>query len=204
MQDILGAAGAAIVGGTASVLGGGKFANGAQTAAIQYLFNQVASRGLSSKGVAALKQGEGLRLQPYDDQTGKTISQWVPGATIGYGHLISRSEWSLYQNGITAAQADSLFMQDLAPFVSAVNTGLTVNVSQQQFDAMVMLAYNIGANAFSNSSALALINNPQANTPYANLEGAWKAWNRSQGSVMQGLVNRRNHEWDIYANGNYQ
>ncbi|EGG95528.1 Rhs family protein [gamma proteobacterium IMCC1989] len=41
--DMLGAAGAALVGGTASVLGGGKFANGAQTAAIQYLFNQVAS-----------------------------------------------------------------------------------------------------------------------------------------------------------------
>ena len=43
MQDILGAAGAAIVGGAASVLGGGKFANGAQTAAIQYLFNEAVS-----------------------------------------------------------------------------------------------------------------------------------------------------------------
>jgi len=45
--------GAALVGGTASVLGGGKFANGAQTAAIQYLFNQaslqLAGRGLQQR-----------------------------------------------------------------------------------------------------------------------------------------------------------
>ncbi|MGS2717859.1 RHS repeat-associated core domain-containing protein [Eionea flava] len=39
-SEVVGAAGAALVGGTASVLGGGKFANGAATAAIQYLFNQ--------------------------------------------------------------------------------------------------------------------------------------------------------------------
>jgi hypothetical protein len=56
VSDMAGAAGAAIVGGTASVLGGGKFANGAQTAAIQYLFNQAATSdkpkplGLSEKG----------------------------------------------------------------------------------------------------------------------------------------------------------
>ena len=35
---------AALVGGTASVIGGNKFASGAQTAAMQYLFNQAASR----------------------------------------------------------------------------------------------------------------------------------------------------------------
>jgi RHS repeat-associated protein len=38
-----GTAGAALVGGTASRLGGGKFANGARTAAIQYMFNQAAT-----------------------------------------------------------------------------------------------------------------------------------------------------------------
>ena len=47
---ILGAASAAITGGTISKLGGGKFANGAQTAAIQYLFNQVASSSKEGGG----------------------------------------------------------------------------------------------------------------------------------------------------------
>ncbi len=43
-SDVIGATVAALVGGTASVLGGGKFANGAQTAAIQYLLNQASDR----------------------------------------------------------------------------------------------------------------------------------------------------------------
>lgn len=109
----------------------------------------------------------------------------------------------MYSGGITQAQADALFQSDIAPFVAAVNNSLSVNVSQQQFDAAVILAYNIGVSGFTNSSALALMNNPAATTPYANLESAWKAWNQSQGAVSQGLINRRNAEWDIYANGNY-
>ena len=38
----------AVVGGTASVLGGGKFANGAQTGAFSYLFNQLTQQGRES------------------------------------------------------------------------------------------------------------------------------------------------------------
>lgn len=161
-------------------------------------------KGLSAKGEALLKSVEELRLQPYDDQTGKTITSWIEGATIGYGHLISRSEWSLYKSGITATQSDALYTADIAPFVSAVNNALTVSVSQQQFDAAVMLAYNIGVSGFTDSSVVALINNPSASTPYSSLESAWKAWNKSQGSVSQGLINRRNAEWDVYSNGVYE
>ena len=164
----------------------------------------IGQKGLSAKGEGLLKSVEELRLNPYDDQTGKTITSWVKGATIGYGHLISKSEWSLYKNGITTAQANTLFSADLAPFISAVNSALTVSVSLQQFDASVMLAYNIGVSGFSNSSAVALMNNSSASTPYSSVEGAWKAWNRSQGSVSQGLINRRNAEWNVYSNGVYK
>jgi hypothetical protein len=41
----------AVVGGTAAELGGGKFANGAQTGAFSYLFNQLGGRGLVLKGI---------------------------------------------------------------------------------------------------------------------------------------------------------
>ncbi|SEN77526.1 type VI secretion system secreted protein VgrG, partial [Nitrosomonas marina] len=47
---------------------------------------------LSEKGIEFLKSIETFRSKPYDDQTGENITQWVKGATIGYGHLISRSE----------------------------------------------------------------------------------------------------------------
>ncbi|MFE8072578.1 hypothetical protein QQM79_16075 [Marinobacteraceae bacterium S3BR75-40.1] len=46
---------------------------------------------LSAQGRALLKRLEGVRLKPYDDQTGLEITQWAAGATIGVGHLIARS-----------------------------------------------------------------------------------------------------------------
>jgi len=159
---------------------------------------------LSQKGIDLLKGVERLRLQTYDDQTGKDISSWVKGATIGYGHLIARDEWGLYKNGVNEAQAESLFADDLAPFVRAVNSGVTAGIEQHEFDACVILAFNIGINGFSSSSALKLINDPGANTDYDSLESAWKAWNKTQGKVSRGLDNRRNAEWKIYSQATYE
>lgn len=159
---------------------------------------------LSQKGIDLLKSIEQLATQPYDDQTGKKISAWVKGATIGYGHLIAQSEWGQYKNGITEAQATALFKSDLNPFVSTVKTNVTAKVTQNEFDAMVILAFNIGRSAFASSSVLKLVNNPNAKTSYPDLESAWKAWNKSQGKVSKGLENRRNAEWNIYSKGIYK
>jgi len=159
---------------------------------------------MSEDGINLLKSVETLRLQTYDDQTGEDISSWVEGATIGYGHLIARSEWDIYRNGITEPQADALFAGDLEPFEAAVNNGVTADITQNQFDACVILAFNIGTNGFLTSSALKLVNDPNAITPYDNLEAAWKAWDKSQGKVSRGLQNRRNAEWKIYSQGVYE
>jgi len=159
---------------------------------------------MSAKGVSLLKSVEKLALQPYDDQTGKPITKWTKGATIGYGHLINKKDWKRYKDGITAEQAESLFEKDISPFVRTVKETIKGKISQQQFDAAVMFAYNIGEEGFSSSSAAKLINNPNASTSYENLESAWKAWNKSQGEVMPGLINRRNAEWNIYSKGVYK
>jgi lysozyme len=95
-------------------------------------------------------------------------------------------------------------MQDLEPFINAVRSEVTAEIAQNHFDALVIFVFNIGINGFSTSSALKLVNDPAAVTDYPNLEAAWKAWNKSQGQVMQGLVNRRNAEWDIYSKNIYQ
>src|ERR1700734_3219832 len=155
----------------------------------------------SEAGMELLEKAESLSLQPYDDQTGKPTAVWVPGATIGYGHLITQNEWSTYENGFQQADADSLLKHDLAPCVAAVRSAITATVTQNEFDAMVMLTFNIGVSAFTTSSVCKLINNPNAASPYPSLEAAWKAWDRSQGKVMAGLDNRRHCEWDVYANG---
>ncbi|MDN5848517.1 MAG: lysozyme [Nitrococcus sp.] len=157
----------------------------------------------SQEGTNLLKDIEQLGLEPYDDQTGKQINTWVKGATIGYGHLIHKSEWHLYKNTITQTQAEQLFKEDIAPFVKAVNEAITVALQQNQFDALLLLAYNIGVDGFKSCSAVKLVNDPNANTAYPTLEDAWKAWNRSGGQVMQGLINRRNAECKLYTQAIY-
>lgn len=163
-----------------------------------------AQMNFSDTAMDFMKGVEQLRTQPYDDQTGRDIDQWVRGATIGYGHLISADEWPQYAAGISAARAEDLFREDLAPFVQLINDTVTAVLQQHQFDALVILCFNIGAKALRESSVLKLVNDPNAQTNYPDLEAAWKAWNKSQGRVSQGLINRRNAEWNIYSKNIYQ
>ncbi len=93
---------------------------------------------VSAKGIELLKSIEQLRLKPYDDQTGEEISSWVKGATVGYGHLIASAEWNKYAGGITQEQADTLFIQDLEPFINAVRSEVTAEIAQNHFDALVI------------------------------------------------------------------
>jgi len=160
---------------------------------------------LSDAGRKLLRGVEALSLTPYDDQSRSKahITAWVKGATIGYGHLISRAEWDTYRNGISEAGANALFDRDLAPFEAAVRNSIKVTLSANQFDALIMLAFNIGAGSFARSSVVKLVNDPTANSTYKSLEAAWKSWNKSQGKVMKGLDNRRQCEWDVYSRGVY-
>lgn len=159
---------------------------------------------ISPKGLNLLAEIESFSSSPYDDQTGKTTTVWVKGATIGYGHLIARLEWPKYAKGISRPQALILFKNDMASYINAVKNHVTSLITQNEFDALVILTYNIGVKAFLHSDLLKLINNPKAKTSYANLEQAWKAWNKSQGKVNLGLKHRRQSEWNIYSHNVYK
>lgn len=167
-----------------------------------------AEKSLSKKGTDLLKSVEGFRPTPYDDDTGEEINEWVDGATIGYGHLIGEKEWDQYANGITSEQASQLLAADLAVAENAVRANITITISQNQYDALVLLAYNIGSGAFASSSAANMINNPGAKTEFSTLRDAWVAWKhqncQASCSVSQGLVNRRQAEWNIYSRGVYE
>lgn len=158
----------------------------------------------STKGVNLLKSIEKFRSKPYNDQTGAEITTWLEGATIGYGHLITESDWTKFSVSITETDALTLFETDLIPYTQNVKKNVKVALTQQQFDALVIFVFNIGGSNFKSSSVLKLINDPTALTSYPNLESAWKAWNKSQGVVSNGLINRRNSEWNIYTKGIYK
>lgn len=162
---------------------------------------------ISNNGINMLKRFEGcVKLDGkhviYDDKTGKPINTNEPlpkGATIGYGHLIQSGED--FRKGITESVATELLRSDIASAERAVKDNIDVLVSQNQYDALVLLAYNIGTKNFADSTVVKYVNNPDFHSStYPNLESAWKTWNKSGGHVMTGLSNRRNHEWNIFNN----
>jgi len=164
---------------------------------------------LSPQGIDLLKWIEQLRLKPYDDQTGLPIKDWIRGATIGYGHLITSPNWSLYKDGIDEKEADFLFADDLLVREEIVNGTIKVPIEQHQYDALILLLYNTPTTLFMGSSAVRMINNPEIPTKFSTLEKAWKAWNKSTNNkgelyVNPGLVNRRASEWKLYSQGIYE
>ena len=163
---------------------------------------------LSPEGVDLLKWIEQPRLKPYDDQTSKPITAWCKGATIGYGHLISAADWSLYKDGIDVEEMEELFYDDLTPREKVVNETITVPLEQRQYDALILLLYNLGTRQFQTSLAIKMINDPSAKTAFSSLENAWKAFNKTSSPekgtyISKGLVNRRAAEWKLYSTGTY-
>ena len=170
--------------------------------------NEMKDMKMSDNGINILKKLEGSVTKGdkhviYDDKTGKPVDVNKPlpcGATIGYGHLIKNGED--FRNGISESKATELLRADIATAERAVRDNINVLLTQNQFDALTSLAYNIGVNNFANSTVVKYINNPNFHSSvYPNLESAWNAWNRSQGQISNGLINRRKHEWDMYSHG---
>lgn len=167
---------------------------------------RVGNMKMSNNGINMLKRVEGSVRQSdnhiiYDDKTGRPVNTkgTLPiGATIGYGHLIKSGED--FRNGITESVATELLRSDIAVAERAVQDNIKVSLSQNQFDALVCLAYNIGTKNFANSTVVKYINNPNFHSSkYPDLESAWKAWNRLRGKISNGLIKRRQYEWDMYS-----
>lgn len=135
-----------------------------------------------------LKEHEGFRATMYSDAAGHP--------TIGYGTLIdSPEEQYLRTATITEAEGEALLRKQLATYEDAVTSSITVPMAQNQFDALVSLAYNIGPAAFRNSSLVRLIN--QRAAPEA-ISRKWREYRLAGGRVLPGLVIRRAKEVETY------
>lgn len=143
----------------------------------------------SGAGIRFIQSFEKCSLEKYDDQGGKP--------TIGYGHLITGSE--IFSDEITQDQADALFLSDLAKKAEEpVLRHLDIILSQNQFDALVSLCFNIGSGNFSGSTILRKVNmkDPSAADEFPK-------WDKVNGEVSKGLYARRIAEQNIFENGVY-
>ena len=141
------------------------------------------SMSVSNKGVDLICELEGKRLAAYDDGVGV----W----TIGFGTI-------KYPNGVrvkkgdtcTLEQAKEYMRHDLIEFEHTVNSSVKVPLNQNQFDALVSLAYNIGSNAFKSSTLVKKLNTGD----YQGAADQFDVWVNAGGKRIQGLVNRRDRE----------
>lgn len=144
----------------------------------------------SPDGLDLIKTFEGLRLTAYPDP-GTGGEPW----TIGYGTTSSAGVGKIAKGmKITQVQAESMLVRSLAAYEFGVQRALKVAPSQQQFDAMVSLAYNIGLTNFSRSSVVKYLNAGLVE----KAAGAFLLWNKAAGKVMPGLTRRRAAERDLF------
>lgn len=143
----------------------------------------------SSEGRARIEQFEGLVLHAYQNRVNGKLD--VP--TIGYGHTGPDVYMGLVW---TKEQADAALSRRLAEeFEPAVNDVCgDVPTTQGQFDAMVSLAYNIGAPGFERSEVAKQhrLHNWDA------AADAFEHWDHCNGRVNEALHNRRVAEAQVY------
>lgn len=105
---------------------------------------------MSTRGREALKAREGLRLNAYRDSVGV----W----TIGVGHTAAAGK-PIPMPGltITAKEADDILTRDLGLYERAIDGALRVPVTQNQYDALVSICFNVGPK-FANSTTIKRLN----------------------------------------------
>lgn len=138
---------------------------------------------LGAAGRALIQGFEKCRLTAYPDSKG------VP--TIGWGHT---GPDVCLGTTCTQEQADAWFVQDTQKAVNGVNRSLDIQVTQNQFDALVAFTFNVGVTAEGHSTLHSLVN--QSDFAGAALE--FGKWNHSGGQVVAGLTARRAAEKALF------
>ncbi|MBQ5590428.1 MAG: glycoside hydrolase family protein [Clostridia bacterium] len=147
-------------------------------------------RSISELGVNFIEAYEGYFQYAYWD-----YSQY----TIGYG---TRCEKDEYPAGISEPAAHALLKKVLPNYESPLNTFLKkydIFITQNQFDALVSLTYNMGGSIWSDSRDTTIARYlKQGKTDYKNISYALGLWVNAGGVKLPGLVERRKAETELF------
>lgn len=140
----------------------------------------------SETGLNLIKSFESLRLDAYKDSVG------IP--TIGYGTI--RIDGNPVQMGmtITEDQADYYLKTEVEEFEKVINHSVAVELTQNQFDALVSFTYNLGSGNLLKSTLLKKLNAGD----YQGAADEFPKWSMAGGHVLAGLLRRRNAERDLF------
>jgi Phage-related lysozyme (muraminidase) len=134
---------------------------------------------ISKQGLDFIKEFESFSSIPYVCAGGKL--------TIGYGHVVLKNE-----NYITITEERGLILleKDVEVREGYINSLVKVKLSQNQYDALLSFIFNVGNEAFKNSTLLRKLNAGD----YIGSADEFTRWNKAGGEVVLGLVRRRNSE----------
>ena len=144
---------------------------------------------LDSKGYDLIKEFEGFSDRPYK------CSANIP--TIGYGNTFypDGKRVSMLDKQITKEYADEIFKYVADNFAFKVSKLIKSKVTQNQFNALVSFAYNVGIGNLEKSTLLKLVN---INPNDAMIAKQFLRWNKAKGKELKGLTNRRIKESALY------
>ena len=138
---------------------------------------------IGQRGIEIIKHFEGCELEAYKCPAGV----W----TIGYGHIKGVSEGM----SITQEQAEQMLLDELKEYENYINELVVVDLSQNQFDALVSWVYNLGPANLKSSTLLKVLNSGD----YAGVPAQIERWNKAGGKVLEGLIRRRLAESSLFC-----
>jgi len=153
----------------------------------------VAEMHLSPDGYSLLQKLEGFSPELYSLNDG--------GFTIGFGFFVSYSEGAKWKKGITWEEAEQMIRQKMPAYEDQVKEYINIPLTQNEFDALTMLAYNLGGF----SKATSIINDINNQVGFDKIQSDWKRFVHSKApGVTKGLMNRRRDELEVRSISEYQ
>ena len=139
---------------------------------------------MSENGLKFLMNNEGVILKPYLDTKG------IPTIGVGNTYYEDYTKVKMTDPPITQARAMELFKFILRQFEMTVYSNTRDDINQNQFDSLTSLCYNIGQQAFKNSTLVKRINSRASDQSVKN---AFLMWNKPAE-----IMKRRKREVELY------
>ena len=139
---------------------------------------------LKDKELNFIRKVEGLEHNAYQDEGGV----W----TIGYGHTRGVKEG----DSISTHKANMYLNTDLIIFEIQLQRLVQVELTQNQYTALLSFIYNIGATQFAKSTLLKYVNEKK----FELVPDELRKWNKVNNEVSLGLTRRREKEALLFAN----
>lgn len=143
----------------------------------------------TAPGLALIKKFESFKAKPYLCPAG------IP--TIGYGctYYPSGKHVTMTDAPLSEPEASALLRTLLGTYEAGVNRYVQKSINQNQFDALVSFAYNVGLENLRSSTLLKKVNLNPTDTA---LKAEFLKWVHSNGKILPGLIVRRTEEADLY------